>query len=1747
MREQVSRHKKTTTGFSVPTLKNPIRGFGLNTSQTSPPAVSLLQPLNQPPGHDISRISLLRPQAQPETEPAKELQPQESKPLQPKSLHVTPKENKLPTIQRRENSPKPTEENQPKNSEVGESKPETENKEQKNQQPPIKEQASASPPPNNGDGGANPPPTKKVDTAVEAAGNPLSAQKQPQPQDIPANQGKGNNSGELPGANVANTTDKLANVPGEGEKAPVSPDNDPAFQAVVSNTKQVAGQQKQHPTAASKAQSAQAAAVAPTNEVDSKAQANHVGEMGQAPTPGFDAAAFKAKLMERIADMAPKNLEEADEFKNNNKLDSVKGDLSGKVKEEQKNSQGPLEEKSKQKPDTSGIEAKQVTPLPPTEPGAPPTGVGADKAAPKSKGQGEVEAPIQAESKKLDQQMQEADVTEEQLEKSNEPEFQGALTAKKDAQTNAQEAPPKYRQQEQTILATAQATATATAQQQLQAMHGVRSQNLGQVADKQVGAKGKDEQARAKIAGDINKIFDKTKAKVEKTLGDLDGQVIQAFDAGAAEAKKAFEDYVGQKMDKYKSDRYSGFWGPGKWLVDKLLGMPNEVNAFYQEGRQLYIQQMDGVINKVVAIISQGITQAKAEITNGKQEIQNYVNQLPQDLKGVGQEAAADIDSKFDELEQTVESKQDELIDTLAQKYKENLDAVDARIEEMKAANKGLVQKAFDAVVGVIKTIIELTKMLLEVLARVAGVVGQILKDPIGFLGNLIQAVKQGFLNFMKNIGKHLQQGLIGWLTGTMAEAGIEMPENFDLKGIFSLAMQLAGFTYQVIRGQAVKRLGEDKVSWMEQSVEVFQILASEGITGIWQFVQDRIGDLNTLIIEPIKNFIIEKVITAGVEWVLSLLTPASAFIKAAKTIYEIVKFFIERAQQIADLINAILDAIGAIAGGAIDQAIAGVENALAKSLPVVISFLASLLGLGGIAGKIQAIFRKLRKPMEKAVDWIIDKGSKAFKAVGNKFNKSKFGKKFNSAKDKAKEKYQAGKQWVEDKKAAGEQWVEDKKAAAEKWVNDKKEAASNKFKNSKVGKKLGSWKESAKEKYKAGKQWVEDKKEAGKQWIKDKKEAAQNWVEGKKQAVKDKYDKFSNKVKDKLGIGKADERTYKQKQDDLDLAVAEAEQLMQNEKLSFKDIKKQLPKIKTKYKMTACKLVIDKDAVDKTTAHIEAEINPKAKGKRHDRPNEEEETEETVNKRGEQPQYRIKANKKGEVLKDSIAEASENSNAVPEEEEICYVANVPATPKDKSAKEIAQLYSREGFKSPEEAKRRFGLVVGVNGYQSISGEDSTNNIKEKVSTDGFNTFRLGVFGFSWRAAKWEKLQQPSEEKQTVNSKQNKRQKIKQEDWQDVSFEDAKSGYAQLNDSEKAKVIKDENQTFKTIIPYDLIRNQVKNHKFTEKFVSELREKGNEVYVLSADPDAISLKPASSQKQGGGEVPVEEMANALFARYDKIIKDNTSEDGIPPAIVSGGYEFRLPIAGGQTQDVLTVAANKLDMAIRQAMAQINPFTVYFPEPNTIVRVNKGAKTIEASFNSTAGKGEGQALVADLRKKRQLQTKDVVFNLDAAIETKSERFKVEASNEQVQSQINWMGGELKGLTEKDIKSLFNSSQGHADKFYWCRRVRSQYLETVKKDNDKTKKEATTNRSKAIEAVYDAYFPNILIGFNPDQLKQKLPLYQSLENYGVIDEKYTNNLKGHEDAEKKDVYDDIIAIAKESANAVADFLKDILGIK
>jgi hypothetical protein len=250
-------------------------------------------------------------------------------------------------------------------------------------------------------------------------------------------------------------------------------------------------------------------------------------------------------------------------------------------------------------------------------------------------------------------------------------------------------------------------------------------------------------------------------------------------------------------------------------------------------------------------------------------------------------------------------------------------------------------------------------------------------------------------MNFVGNIVQHLQKGLMGWLFGAMAEAGIQLPESFDLKGILTLILQVLGMTYNFIRARAVKLFGEKVVKALETGAEIFQVLISKGIAGLWEYIKEQVSSLADAVIDGIKSFVSESIIKAGITWIIGLLNPAGAFIKACKAIYDIIIFFVERGSQILALVNAVLDSVTAIANGAIGVAASAVENALSKAVPVVISFLAALLGVGGISEKIRSIITKIQEPIGKAIDWVIGKAYNLVKAAGKLlgFGKSQEGK----------------------------------------------------------------------------------------------------------------------------------------------------------------------------------------------------------------------------------------------------------------------------------------------------------------------------------------------------------------------------------------------------------------------------------------------------------------------------------------------------------------------------------------------------------------------------------------------------------------------------------------------------------------------------------------------------------------------------------------------------------------------------------
>lgn len=774
---------------------------------------------------------------------------------------------------------------------------------------------------------------------------------------------------------------------GDAHTTPRNPEDDPNFQQLEGRVDDTATGQQENVGGQAAAGSAQSAAVSPPNERDSMAQSGQVDAMDEAEPEEFSAEAFKAQLMERINSMQlPSNPDEADNFDDNNNIDEVNEAATQDANNASAAAAGPVQSTTAAEPNTDAVPEREVTPLPEPPVGEAPASVNPSAAMPPKRGKAEVNKPLQDNMSEVDQEMADNEITEEQLANSNEPKFMEGLEAKNKAKEHTETAPGQLRQQEQGILSNSQVTAEGQAREGLTAMHQDRTQAMNDV-NAQQGTTGQTDTAeRTRIAGEINTIYEKTKTDVEKILSDLDETVASKFTIGAASAKTRFENYVERKMDAYKDRRYSGLRGAARWLRDKFAGMPDEVNQFFVDGRQVYIDAMDVVITDIANIVATELKRAKDRVNEGKQEVQDYVTSLPENLQQIGSDAAEEISSKFDELEESVNSKQEELIDNLAEAYVAGLEAVDARIEEMKAANRGLIDMALGAIMGIIQTIIDIKNMLTELLVGAMNAIMTIISDPIGFLSNLFGGIKQGFEQFGSNILTHLQTALIQWLTGALGPVGITIPDDlFSLKGIFSLVAQILGLTWDYIRQKAVKHLGEPVVQALETGFEIFQIVRTQGIDGLWEYIKEQFNDLKETVIDAIKDMVISTVIEAGIKWVLGLLNPASAFVKACMMIIDVVRFFIERGSQIIELVRAFIEGVNAVASGNVTAVANAIENALARALPVIIGFLASLLGISGLARKVTKLIKKIRKRVDKAVEKLIKKAKKAFRKLVRK------------------------------------------------------------------------------------------------------------------------------------------------------------------------------------------------------------------------------------------------------------------------------------------------------------------------------------------------------------------------------------------------------------------------------------------------------------------------------------------------------------------------------------------------------------------------------------------------------------------------------------------------------------------------------------------------------------------------------------------------------------------------------------------
>ncbi len=848
------------------------------------------------------------------------------------------------------------------------------------------------------------------------------------------------------------------------QRVTAPPAASPGLRHALQQIEGVAGQARRHDPPRQLAHVAQQAAPSPVNEAASQGQARQA-EVMHAAQPGKPAPqSFKALLHEKLAAIAPKSDEEMKDFKGSGKAAQLHGDLAGTVRGQQEQAAGPVAAATSAAPPAVAAPAPGAAPPPPA-PAALPAVDAAGAMPPPAPDQGPA---LHQGAQEADQRMAEANVTPEQLQKANDPRFSAVTTARDEVHAHAAAAPAQFEARQQATLSAATADAHAAAGAAHTALHGAHQAAHQAAHGEQQATMTRDAQERQQVADHIGQLYAQTKTTVEAKLAEIGPAVDQLFTEGETAAHQHFVDEV----DSRTTAHY--VLHPFDAAVGALTGFDPALHQIFDEERQHYIDALTPVIDGIADKVEQGLKEAKDLIAAGHKAIETYVAGLPETLRASGAQAEQAIDARFAELQHSVDAKKEELATHLVQRYQEAQQKIDEEVKKLHEEHSGLLGGFLDKLAAVLKAIEEFKARLQGVVQDAGETLDLIIKDPIAFLGHLLDALAAGFHGFVANIVTHLEQGFVAWLTGGLGSLNIHLPAEWDLKGVISLVLQVLGISWEKITGKirakVEKMLGPRAMRVVDKIIEYAQAAWSGGVAGLIEKLKEDLGSLKEMLFGAIKSYLIETIVKTAIAKLVALSNPVGEIVEAVMDIYKVVMFFIEKANQILTLVETIVRSVSRIAHGDIGGAAAWVEQAMANTIPIMIGFLADLLGLGDLPNKIkefiEAVQGAVDHAIEQALEWLIAKGKELFKSL--------FGKK-------------------------------------------------------------------------------DDDKE--------------------------------------------DERTDEKKEADLDAAVAESNQLLDGGNLSASEVKKHLPTIKSKYKLTTLELVVDNAEEEKEKVHIEATINPGRKG----------------------------------------------------------------------------------------------------------------------------------------------------------------------------------------------------------------------------------------------------------------------------------------------------------------------------------------------------------------------------------------------------------------------------------------------------------------------------------------------------------------------------------------------------------------------
>lgn len=288
------------------------------------------------------------------------------------------------------------------------------------------------------------------------------------------------------------------------------------------------------------------------------------------------------------------------------------------------------------------------------------------------------------------------------------------------------------------------------------------------------------------------------------------------------------------------------------------------------------------------------------------------------------------------------------------------------------------------------------TELLQHVISNAMQAIADIRRDPVGFLRNVMEALKLGFTNFFDHIGGYLLDGLVAWLSRGLGQIGIKPPTDLSLKSVIGLVLDVLGLSIEHLWTKLGEHIGQDKVALIRRAIDTiggaWQFVSDvqrEGLPAIWRYVESQLSNLWQMLLDAALAWIERVVVQKAVTKLLSFLDPTGimAVINSAIAIFNAIQSAIEYIRDLLQVLDRYVSTLAAVAAGNVVPGAQMLEQGLASIIPIAIGFLANQVGLGNIPEKIVEIVGGLRHLVDEALDWLIEQalrlGRAALDALG--------------------------------------------------------------------------------------------------------------------------------------------------------------------------------------------------------------------------------------------------------------------------------------------------------------------------------------------------------------------------------------------------------------------------------------------------------------------------------------------------------------------------------------------------------------------------------------------------------------------------------------------------------------------------------------------------------------------------------------------------------------------------------------------